>query len=132
MPIDTTSADYVGAVIDKFVRRTAKRKSGCIEWMAGRDKDGYGNIRFRSATVRAHRLSYEFFVGPIHHEMLICHRCDNPCCVNPCHLFSGSQKDNIADSMTKGRFRLTQSKKYGVADSTICKIAKRRAWRHLP
>ena len=54
-------------------------------------------------TVRAHRISYQLFIGPISKGMMVCHSCDNPLCVNPKHLFLGTQKDNIQDLMKKNR-----------------------------
>ena len=66
---------------------------------------GRGNIR------RSHRVSWQMENGPIPEGMEICHRCDNPPCVRPDHLFPGTQKENIADSIDKGRFN-TQRERY--------------------
>jgi hypothetical protein len=71
----------------------------CIEWGGKRDRDGYG----RRGARLAHRLTWEEVNGPIPHGLCICHRCDNPPCVNPDHLFLGTHADNRRDSVAKGR-----------------------------
>ena len=75
----------------------------CWEWQDSKDKDGYGKMRVGKRKVRAHRLSYKLFVGDVPDDMLVCHKCDNPGCVNPSHLFLGSYLDNNRDSHKKGR-----------------------------
>jgi len=54
--------------------------------------------------IRAHRWAYETFVGPIPDGLGVCHHCDTPSCVRPDHLFVGTQKDNVRDCISKGRF----------------------------
>lgn len=78
-------------------------QTGCWEWTAGKNSDGYGNFNYNKKTIRAHRASYLMHKGEIPKGIMVCHHCDNPPCVNPEHLFLGTAKDNDQDSRTKGR-----------------------------
>ena len=75
----------------------------CWEWQAGLDSDGYGRIQFDGKRQGAHRFSWILHNTDIPQGMCICHRCDNPACVNPNHLFLGTQVDNIYDMVSKNR-----------------------------
>jgi hypothetical protein len=84
---------------------------GCWEWMDFLNNKQYGTLRVGSLVdgtrrrVLAHRFSWEMHFGSIPSGMFVCHRCDNPKCVNPDHLFLGTAKDNIRDMFRKGRGR---------------------------
>lgn len=80
-----------------------KKTKGCWNWIGDIGVGGYGRIWYNGKTVKAHRLSYEKFIGPIPEGILICHTCDNPKCVNPKHLFLGTHQDNNSDKTNKDR-----------------------------
>lgn len=79
------------------------RSGECWTWTAACDRKGYGRMRFPRRHEGAHRVSWELTNGPIPEGMFVCHRCDNPPCVRPDHLFLGSHRDNMADMFAKGR-----------------------------
>lgn len=84
-------------VKERFWEKTKRRSNGCIEWLGCKDKDGYGFIRIDGKNVKAHRWVMDM---PNSHVL---HRCDNPSCVNPDHLFVGSNFANQQDASKKGR-----------------------------
>lgn len=105
--------------------------TGCWEWK-GYKVRGYGRTIIGSRTdgtrktIAAHRLSYETFVGPIPDGMEVCHKCDNPCCVNPEHLFVGTRQDNIDDREAKGRNHPPQGSNNGRAKLTESDVLSAR------
>lgn len=90
--------------IQRFLQKIKVSESGCWEWQAGiQNKDGYGGFQFEGKYQLAHRASYKMYIGEIPVSMIICHSCDNPPCVNPFHLFLGTDAINTKDSISKGR-----------------------------
>jgi hypothetical protein len=77
----------------------------CWEWQSTTNNKGYGTISIKGRSRLAHRFSYEIHNGSIPNGLNVLHRCDNPLCCNPAHLFLGTQRDNIADMVAKGRNR---------------------------
>jgi HNH endonuclease len=78
-------------------------ESGCWIWNKSCQTSGYGDFRLKGKHYLAHRASYEAFNGEISKGLHVLHKCDIPQCVNPKHLFLGTNLDNIADSVSKGR-----------------------------
>lgn len=88
---------------ERFWEKVDKKdKDSCWLWTGCKDPKGYGAIR-SGKMYKAHRISYTLFVGKIPDGKLVCHKCDNPSCVNPHHLFTGSDSDNMQDMVLKGR-----------------------------
>jgi len=102
--------NYYQPIIDKFfqnIRPPNNEVDDCWEWIGALNTDGYGmfniTINNKLRRIRAHRFSYEIHVGPIPNGLSICHRCDNPICVNPEHLFPGTLIENNKDRDSKMR-----------------------------
>lgn len=77
--------------------------NGCWTYLNKPGKDGYGKMKINRKTVRAHRAYYEHYIGKIPEDLWVLHHCDNPICVNPAHLYAGTQLDNERDKTARGR-----------------------------
>lgn len=147
-------------LVHRFWRKVAIRQpDGCWEWTACRAYNGYGKFWDGVKLTSAHRAAYRIFLGEIPDGQNVLHRCDNPSCVNPLHLFLGTQSENVQDMLRKGRAavgskngfaKLTEAdipmirsqlrggesltsiaKSLGVDHATIKDIKLGRTWKHV-
>lgn len=106
---DIVALPDLQAVKKRFEAKFARRGiDDCWEWTAGKDSKGYGGFNICHTAFAAHRVSFVLYKGPLedngsYHGSCVCHRCDNPGCVNPSHLFKGTVLDNARDSSKKDR-----------------------------
>lgn len=88
----------------RLLRYSSQPNDKCWEWIGGVYKNGgHGRLRFKYREVLAHRAAYEAWRGPIPAGLCVCHSCDNPKCINPSHLWLGTNIANIADRDSKNR-----------------------------
>ena len=153
-----------GDPIERFWSRVDKSQGPkeCWIWSRCIGTGGYGRAVFEGKHQLAHRVAWQTAFGPIPERKHVLHRCDNPLCVNPKHLWIGSHKDNMEDRDAKGRQSFTKGKDHGnaklsdedvknirlwfakgamqrslaerfsVHPSTINDIVHRRSWKHIP
>lgn len=99
----------------------------CWVWTGHRDLKGYGKLTVAGRPTRAHRHSWEIANGPVPPGLVVCHRCDNPSCVRPGHLFLGTHSDNVADRDQKrrqARGERSGRARMGPADVLACRYAR--------
>jgi hypothetical protein len=143
------------------VNLSNKTSSDCWEWIGLKSSKGYGVFKVDNENVSTHRYSWILHFGNIPNKLYVCHKCDNPSCVNPNHLFLGTQKDNMQDMSKKGRasnsvgtnnpraklsdkdvYEIRRLKSMGIKSnqlvkifrtplSTIVNITNNHTWKHL-
>ena len=101
--------------------------TGCWLWIGATSPHGYGSFAFNGENRFAHRVMYETKFGKFEKELLVCHKCDTPACVNPAHLFLGTKKDNAVDMVKKGRWVGPSGEKHPQAKLTIPDVHKIRS-----
>jgi hypothetical protein len=112
---------YMDRFWEKVVRLPVGSVNACWVWAAVKNKQGYGQFRVGRKMVLAHRFSW-FLTHGKESEVCVCHRCDNPSCVRPDHLFEGSNSDNIADRVAKGRSGRGGGRPRSLSDEDIASI----------
>jgi hypothetical protein len=143
----------------RFLSKVNKTDT-CWLWTAYKNKKRYGYYKYDGKTYTAHRVAYELWNGKIPNGLCIRHKCDEPSCVNPAHLETGTIKDNNDDCIERGRRRYNRGEQhhkskltddevmwirvlrgfyknvelaemYGLDETTISTICLRKRWKHI-
>lgn len=147
---------------EEILARYSVSDKGCFEYQGVRNADGYAVVTGKNSMdeTTGHRLAYKYFVGPIG-DLHVLHKCDNPCCINPTHLFLGTHQDNMRDKTLKGRVvahrgsaharskvteadvveirklkankvpRIDIANRFGISKANVDDITTRNTWKHV-
>jgi hypothetical protein len=108
---------------DSFINKV-EVTDGCWLWKASKNRKRYGQFQLKRKQMLAHRFVWMCFYGSIPETMQVCHKCDNPSCVNPSHLFLGTNRDNVRDRNAKGRQAIGE--RHGLSKLTQEKVSRIR------
>jgi hypothetical protein len=158
-PLVVKQVQFHGKTLQERFDQYTDKTGDCWLWVGHRDANGYGRLNINGQPMLAHRVSWMIHHGDVGNSYVL-HKCDNPQCVNPVHLFIGTQQDNITDMHTKGRSRqghkigsehgmaklndgqvlqirrneesLSEAAiKYGVSETNVRDIRNGKTWKHL-
>jgi len=113
-------------IIEERFWEKVDKSEKCWNWTAGATGKGYGAFRVNGKMRGSHQVSYEFAYGSIPAGLFVCHHCDNPLCVNPSHLFLGTNQDNVNDRDRKGRANQAHGENHVKAKLTEDKVKRIR------
>lgn len=132
-PLDRDKMDII-EIKERLLRSIKVSDSGCWEWQKSK-RVGYGILIVERKSKATHRLSYEVFKGSIPDGLLVCHKCDNRCCINPDHLFLGTHSDNMKDCSMKGRLKIPNTSRFklghGPVNSLLSKSERLAIWNQI-
>lgn len=158
---NATHENRIELIKQKFEEYVIKTDEGCWKWKGTTKGAGYGKLHLSDSFISAHRASWLIHYGEIPNNLCVLHKCDNPECTNPSHLFIGTSKDNTQDMIKKGRknpalgetrsIKLTNEKVlqiknllkkneltqleigqlFNVDQSTISNIKRNKRWKHI-
>lgn len=151
---------FITPVHERFMANLALDESGCVMWTGKKNDQGYGYLQHEKKNWSAHRMAWLIYKGTHPGEFEVCHSCDNPGCVREDHLFLGTHSDNMKDMVSKGRHVIPDSRgekqgcskltddavrkirqdrrsqsaiaeDYGVSQTNISMIKRRKTWTHV-
>lgn len=158
-PIAEKQAQFHGLPLMERLMKRVEKGETCWVWTGSKNQTGYGMINVEGTPRLVHRIVWRELFGVITPEQFVCHRCDNPSCVNPAHLFLGDYQINSDDKISKGRHRwgllrgekhggarlsreivqairasaengVVLARRYGVSTSHVSDIRRGKVWKH--